>query len=547
MNRYLISMLILTVYFTNSCTMKEKADLLLVNGTVYTADSAFTVVEAFAVAGGMIIDTGTTAKILSLYQSDLILDAGGKAVYPGFNDGHCHFYGYALDRRRMADLRKSGSFDEVVELARQHDARFPDEWVLGRGWDQNDWERKVFPDNSLLDRVFPDKPVVLTRIDGHAVIANSAALARAGITADTRVEGGQVILEHGKPTGVLVDKAAELMQSFIPQPGPAIIREALKEAQQDCFAVGLTSVSDAGLEYETVMLIDSMQARGQLQMRLNAMLSPSEKNLSEIVDKGPFQKERLSVTSIKLYADGALGSRGALLLQPYNDAPGHYGLLMSPVEYFREILQRAYDKGFQVNTHCIGDSANRLMLNLYGEILKEKNDRRWRIEHAQVVDSGDFELFGKYSIIPSVQATHATSDMYWAEERLGAERIKVAYAYQDLLRQNGWLINGTDFPIEEISPLLTFYAAVARQDLKGNPEAGFQPGNALSREDALRSMTVWPAKGSFEEMKKGTIEPGKFADFVILDRDIMNVPFGQIPGAVVLKTYIDGRLVFASE
>ncbi len=520
MNKSLVIMLILTAYITNSCTMKEKADLLLVNGTVYTADSAFTVVEAFAVAGGMIIDTG---------------------------DGHCHFYGYALDRRRMADLRHSRSFEEVAELAQEHDARHPDEWVLGRGWDQNDWETKVFPDNTLLDQYFPDKPVVLARIDGHAVIANSAALALAGITAGTRIDGGQVITANGKPTGVLIDKAAELMQSLIPPPAGAIIQEALVQAQKDCFAVGLTSVSDAGLEYESVMLIDSMQAQGMLEIRINAMLSPSEDNLAKIVDKGPFQKERLSVTSVKLYADGAMGSRGALLLQPYSDDPGNYGLLMAPVEYFREVLRRAYENNFQVNTHCIGDSANRLILKLYGEALRGKNDRRWRIEHAQVVAADDFELFGKYSIIPSVQATHATSDMYWAKDRLGAARMKGAYAYRQLLEQNGWLINGTDFPIEEISPLLTFYASVARQDLKEYPEGGFQPENALSREDALRSVTAWPAKGSFEELKKGTIEPGKFADFVILDRDIMEVPAGQIPGAVVLKTYIDGKLVFASE
>jgi hypothetical protein len=211
------------------------------------------------------------------------------------------------------------------------------------------------------------------------------------------------------------------------------------------------------------------------------------------------------------------------------------------------VLRRAYENNFQVNTHCIGDSANRLILKLYGEALRGKNDRRWRIEHAQVVAADDFELFGKYSIIPSVQATHATSDMYWAKDRLGTARMKGAYAYRQLLEQNGWLINGTDFPIEEISPLLTFYASVARQDLKEYPEGGFQPENALSREDALRSVTAWPAKGSFEELKKGTIEPGKFADFVILDRDIMEVPAGQIPGAVVLKTYIDGKLVFASE
>ncbi|MFO7613318.1 MAG: amidohydrolase [Bacteroidales bacterium] len=536
--------LFLLFFIISGCSMKEKADQILVNGIVYTVDDEFSVAQAFAMRDGLILATGATEEITSKYTADLVIDAGGKAVYPGFIDGHCHFYGYALGRNQSVDLRGTASFEDVLQVLRNYHETHPYVWILGRGWDQNDWVVKEFPDNALLDKLFPENPVVLTRVDGHAVLANSEALRRAGITADTKVDGGEVLLKDGKPTGILIDQAAGLLKAVIPEPEALLKADALTEAQQACFAVGLTSVVDAGLDYETVMLIDSLQIAGKLRMRVNAMLSPTDRNLSEFVDKGPFQKERLTVNSIKLYTDGALGSRGAWLLEPYSDDPANRGLLMSSKEYFRGILEKAYEKNFQVNTHCIGDAANRLMLNLYGHVLKEPNDRRWRIEHAQVIHPDDFALFGKYSIIPSIQSTHCTSDMYWAEDRLGPGRIKGAYAYKQLLEENGWLVNGTDFPVEEINPLYTFHAAIARQDRQGYPEGGFQMENAISREEALRSMTIWAAKGSFEEDIKGSIEPGKFADFVILDRDIMEIPPEEIPGVSVLKTYLDGELVF---
>jgi hypothetical protein len=527
--------------------MKEKADLILFNGTVYTVDSSFSVRESFAVSNGLLLETGDNEYILDKYESPLMIDAGGKPVYPGFIDGHCHFYGYALDQHQSVNLKGTASFDEVLQVLRNYHENHPYVWIMGRGWDQNDWAVKEFPDKTKLDELFPENPVVLTRVDGHAVLANSEALRRAGITAETKVEGGQVVLRDGQPTGMLIDQAAEILKAVVPVPGQELKEEALLRAQVACFGAGLTSVVDAGLDYETVMLIDSLQQSGTLKMRVNAMLSPTARNLQEFVDRGPFQKERLTVNSIKLYADGALGSRGAWLLEPYTDDPGNRGLLMSTEDYFRQVLERAYDRNFQVNTHCIGDAANRLMLQLYGEVLKEENDRRWRIEHAQVVHPDDFSLFGRYSIIPSAQATHCTSDMYWAEQRLGPERIKGAYAYKQLLEQNGWLVNGTDFPIEEIYPLYTFYAAVSRQDRSGYPEGGFQPENALSREESLRSMTIWAARGSFEETMKGSLEAGKFADFVILDQDIMTTGIDEIPRVNVLKTYIGGELVFAPE
>ncbi|MCU0370027.1 MAG: amidohydrolase, partial [Bacteroidales bacterium] len=514
--------------------MKEKSDLIVINGLVYTVDSVFSVKQAFAVTDGMIQATGSNEDIMGSFESQLVVDAGGKPVYPGFIDGHCHFYGYALNKHQALDLKGTRSFAEILQKLLDFHKTHPSEWLIGRGWDQNDWETREFPDNSLLDLHFPENPVVLTRIDGHAVLANSVALHHAGITAGTRISGGEVVVKNGRLSGLLVDNAADLMKSFIPGPEKVVKETAMEDAQADCFSYGLTSVTDAGLDFATIRLMDSLQQAGKLNIRINAMLSPTEENIREFVERGTFRKERLSVHSIKLYADGALGSRGALLLEPYSDDPGNYGLLMDSPEYFREILTKAYEKGFQVNTHCIGDSANRMMLNLYGEILKGPNDRRWRIEHAQVIHPDDFQLFGKYHIIPSIQSTHCTSDMSWAEARLGPERVKGAYAYKDLLLQNGWLINGTDFPIEEINPLLTFYAAVARATENGDPSGGYHMENAISREEALRSITIWAAKGSFEEEIKGSIEPGKYADFVILDKDIMTVDQADIPHISVL-------------
>ncbi len=542
-NKIAASLILVMIVYTG-CSMKEKSDFILINGMVYTVDSVFAVKQAFAISNGLFQATGTNEEILGSFESEIIIDAGGKPVFPGLIDGHCHFYGYALNNHQSVNLKGTRSFDEIIQLLRNYHENHPYIWILGRGWDQNDWEVKEFPDNSMLDRLFPENPVVLTRVDGHAVLANSEALRRAGITAVTKVSGGEVVVKNGRLSGMLIDNAADLMKGAIPEPEDLLKTTALTDAQFECFKVGLTSVVDAGLDYKTIMMIDSLHQTGKLKMRINAMLSPTAKNINEFVEKGSFRKERLTVNSIKLYSDGALGSRGALLLEPYTDDQGNYGLLMSPPDYFRDILVKAYEKGFQVNTHCIGDSANRMMLELYGEILRGTNDRRWRIEHAQVIHPDDFRLFAKYNIIPSIQSTHCTSDMYWAGERLGPDRVKGAYAYKNLLQQNGWLINGTDFPVEEINPMLTFYAAVARMDRKGYPEGGFQMENALSREDALRSMTIWAAKGSFEEDIKGSIEPGKFADFVILDKDMMTINPAEIPRIKVLKTYLNGEMVY---
>ncbi len=526
-------------------TQKETADLIVYHAKVYTVNKDFAVAEAFAVKDGKIINVGSTKKIRSKYAAYIEKDLKGKYVYPGLIDAHCHFFSYGISLR-YADLVGTTSWEDILDKIQEHHKAFPSEWVLGRGWDQNDWKVQEYPTKKKLDELFPHTPVLLTRIAGHAAITNSEALRRAGLTINTKIEGGKLLIKDGQLTGVLIDNAIDAIRKIIPEPGNQEKVKAILEAQKNCFSVGLTTVHDAGLGYKTIDMIDSLNKSGDLKMRIYAMLNPGEENFNKYMYKGVYKTDHLNVRSIKLFADGALGSRGALLLEPYSDDPDNIGLAVSDLEFLKEMCRKAYEHNYQVNTHCIGDSANKLMLDIYGEILGEANDRRWRIEHAQVIHPDDFSKFGKYSIIPSIQTTHATSDMYWADGRLGPERIKGAYAYQQLLKENEWLPNGSDFPVESIKPLYGFYAAVARKDLEGYPDGGFQMENALAREQALKAMTIWAAKAAFEEKEKGSIEPGKLADFVVTDKNLMTVPEKEIPQIQIISTYLGGDEVYSA-
>ncbi len=528
----------------SSCTPGEKVDAVYFNGVVYTVDSAFSKAEAFAVKDGRILAVGTTAD-MDRFDAKERVDLQGKFVYPGFYDAHCHFYGYGVDLKKTW-LIGTTSFDAIVDtLVKYKDRRFMG-WVFGRGWDQNDWDDKSWPERSKLDSLFPDVPVFLMRIDGHAALVNGKALTLAGITKDTKVVGGDVLLKNGEPTGLLIDNAVDLVKAIIPEPGTLQLEEALLNAQQNCFAVGLTSVVDAGLDVKTILLIDSLQNAGKLKMRINAMVSYNPGNLSYYRKHGAYKSDRLHVCSFKLYADGALGSRGACLLHDYADLPGHKGFLLASVDSLKNAARAIDAIGFQLNTHCIGDSANHLLLQIYGDVLQTNNNKRWRIEHAQVLSPDDFSLFGQYSIIPSVQPTHATSDMYWAGDRLGKERVKYAYAYKQLLEQNGMIAAGSDFPVEDINPLYGFYAAVVRKDKKNYPEGGFNAENAISREQALRAMTIWAAYASFEEKERGSLEKGKNADFVILEKDLLTEPDQNLINLRIYMTVIGGEIVFSA-
>jgi len=524
---------------------KEKADIILINGTVFTIDDQFSKTESFAVKDGKILETGTSEKIQKKYSASEVFDAEGKFVYPGFNDAHCHFDTFGKDLIEYADLSHTNSPEEIYDILVKHYENFGEDWVLGLAWDQNDWEVQEFPDKSGLDKLFPDTPVYLIRTDIHAAWCNSKALKIGGVTADTKVKGGEIVLKNGEPTGILIDNAAKLVSKHIPDITKNQRKKGLDEAQKRCFAVGLTSVTDCGLDKNVILTMKEMQQEIRLKIRINAMMNPTVENYREFLKKDdPLKTDRLIVNTIKVFADGALGSRTALLMNDYQDDSGNYGLQLASKDFYEETCQLAYDNHFIMSTHCIGDGANRFILDTYGKYLQEKNDRRWRIEHAQIVAPGDFEKFGRYSIVPSVQATHATSEMEWVDQEVSQNQMRGAYAYQTLLKQNGWLPNGTDFPVEAIEPLNTFYSAVFRINHAGWPKGGWRMEEALTREQALRSITLWPAKASFEENEKGSIEPGKYADFVILGTDLMTATPQQVLDAKIEGTWIAGERVY---
>lgn len=537
------TLVILLVVFIFSCKSKTNVDLIIHNARVYTIDSAFSVSEAIAIKDGKIFATGTSADLLDTYESKEKLNAEGKFVYPGLIDAHAHFYNYGFSLQ-SAQLEGTTSWEEVLDKLQSFASKNPEGWLTGRGWDQNDWPVKEFPDKSRLDSLFPDRPVIITRIDGHAAIANQKALDLAGVKAGRKITGGDVEVRNGKLTGVLVDNAVDLVSEKIPGPTIALAKKALMEAQQKCFATGLTTIDDCGISFRAAVLLDSLHKTGDLKMKIYAMLSDAKENYEYLFAKGKIKTDRLTVRAFKVYADGALGSRGACLLEPYSDKPGWKGFLLSDPPHFDSVAKIIAEKDMQMCTHAIGDSGNRAILNIYAKYLKGKNDKRWRIEHAQVVNKNDFKLFGENNIVPSVQPTHATSDMYWAQDRLGAERVKGAYAFNDLLKQNGWIPLGTDFPVEDISPLKTFYAAVIRKDAKGWPDKGYQLENALTRQDAIRGMTIWAARSNFEEAEKGSIEKNKSADLVILDNDLMTVDGSKILSTKILFTFVNGEKVF---
>ncbi|SFW12103.1 hypothetical protein SAMN02927921_00084 [Sinomicrobium oceani] len=530
------------VLVLSSCKKKEPVDVVVINANVYTVNDNFDKATSFAIKDGRFVAVGSMADISDKYSAREIIDVNGKTVFPGFIDAHCHFYGLGLNQQH-ADLRGTGSFEEIVERIVTFNRQRQPEVIFGRGWDQNDWEGRDFPDNHVLDSLFPDIPVVLERIDGHAYMVNSKVLRMAGIDGKTTSENGQIVLRNEKPTGILIDGPMRLVDSVLPPPGRKIQVQALQDAEKICFSYGLTTVSDAGLGREVIELIDSLQRMEALNMRIYAMVSNNYKDVVYFLSRGVKNTGKLHVGSVKVYADGALGSRGAALKAPYTDDPGHHGAMVTPVKDIEALAIKIASSGFQMNTHAIGDSANIAVLRAYDKALKGKKDRRWRIEHAQIISPEDLDYFGK-GIIPSVQPTHATSDMYWAQDRLGKERMKGAYAYKTLLDKAGVIALGTDFPVEEVNPFYTFYAAVSRKDLKGYPEGGFQPEDGLSREEALKGMTVWAAYANFEENEKGSIEKGKLADFIIVDKNIMEIPLQNIPETKVEGTFVGGKKVY---
>lgn len=535
---------IFVLLFSLMISAQKNADLIITNARIYTVNQKFDVAESMAVSNGKILAVGKSDQILKKFKSRNIQNLHGKAVFPGFIDAHCHFSGFATDKWKC-ELWGTKSWDEIIQRLTAYSKTAPMEWLYGRSWDQNDWPVKEFPNKERLDELFPNRPVYLKRIDGHAAVANQKALDIAGITVNTKINGGEIEVENGKLTGILIDNAMLLVEKYIPEISDEMAIQYFADLQKECFSYGLTSLQDCGISAHTFSLLEKAQQQNILKMKIFALLEDNPATYETWIKKGRFTKGNITFGGYKVYSDGALGSRGACLLHDYSDKKGWKGFLLSDQKHFEDLAKMLKKSNLQMATHAIGDSANRTILKIYGDVLGMKNDRRWRIEHAQIVDKNDFDLFGKYSIIPSVQPTHATSDMYWAEERLGKERLKYSYAYEDLLKQNGWLPLGTDFPVEEINPIKTFYAAVARKDAKNFPAKGFQKENALTREQALRGMTIWAAKAAFQEREIGSLEVGKSADFVVLNQDLMTVEENKVLETKVISTYSDGEKRFS--
>lgn len=527
-----------------ACRETQKADLIIHNAKIYMVNENFDMAEAMVISQGKIVAIGPEHEIMNKYVATDVLDLKRKVVFPSWIDSHAHFYGLALSMRECP-LYGAASVEEVVERLQKFRQQHPDEaWLLGRGWDQNLWAGKKFPDRRILDSLFPDLPVCLTRVDGHAVWANSRALEVGGFQSSKAIPGGKILQRpDGSLSGILLDNAAEQLKQCIPLPSRNQMVQYLKQSQKICFSYGISCVHDAGLNKEQIQLIDSLQKEGSLSIRIYAMINASPENMSYYLERGPYETPQLKVRSFKYYADGALGSRGALLKQKYAD-DDTYGLCLADLDSLDALLKKVYERNFQMNTHCIGDSAVKIMLEAYGRCLGTINDRRWRIEHAQVVDPDDMSLFSRYTIIPSVQPTHAISDKLWAGDRLGAERIRHAYAYRRLLSANGILPLGTDFPIEEPDPLKTYFAAVYRENYDLSDKKVFLPEEKLTREEALRGMTIWGSMAAFWENEIGSLEVGKQADFVVYDHDFTLLPKEDFFTVKVIYLYISGKRVY---
>ncbi|AZQ43689.1 amidohydrolase [Nonlabens ponticola] len=526
----------------NDPEQTNDVDTIYTNATIYTVDNEFSTATAMAVKDGKIYAIGNE-ELDSLSANEKV-DLKGQFVYPGLIDAHCHFYRLGQQTRRV-DLTGTKSYQEVLNRIAEFHDRTGVDFIIGRGWDQNDWENKEFPNNYEISLIYPDIPVALTRIDGHAMIVNDAALKLAGIDENTVVEGGDIEKKDGKLTGILVDNPMDMVTAVYPEETREDQINALLAAQKENFKYGITTVDDAGLDRNVIELIDSLQQAGDLKMKVYAMISNTPENLDHYLDeKGIVKTDRLNVRSVKFYGDGALGSRGAAMREPYSDRDNHYGALLSSPETFKETAERIARSDYQMNTHAIGDSANTVVLKTYRELLNDMPDRRWRVEHAQIVTPEDFEYFDSDRILPSVQPTHATSDMYWAEDRIGEERMQGAYAFKKLMEQSGMVALGTDYPVEQVNPFLTFYASTARKDTSGFPEDGFMADQALSREETLKGMTIWAAYSNFEEDEKGSLEKGKAADFMILDKDLITMPIDEVPNLKVKATYINGEQVY---
>ena len=534
-------LLFIILSFLASCMKGQKVDLIVHNAKIHVMDDANSVYDAMAISDGKVIEVGPERQILNKYRSEEDIDALGKDVYPGLTDAHGHLLMYA-NQKLGVDLSGAKSMEEVIYRCEKYYAKSSNKFIVGGGWDQSLWSNDSMPNNIQLSKVFKNIPVCLYRVDGHAALVNDYLFKKAKIQS-ANVDGGEVKMDNGVPTGLLLDNAMNFISKLLPAYPSSQVKKAISEIQEELFQYGITGTHEAGIDFKHIQLFKSIISSGQLKLELYAMLMNSPENRAFAMKNGPYRYRNLSIRSFKVFADGSLGSRGALLKKPYTDDHRSHGLLLTSVNEMRNVAQFCLKNGYQMNTHGIGDSANALILEIYKNAFKRNPDHRFRIEHSQVIDPSDFAKFSEYAVFPSVQPTHATSDQRWAEKRIGKERLVGAYAYKTLLSQYGMLAIGTDFPVESTNPFFTIHAAVQRKNPSNEPLNGFLAKEALSLEEALRGMTIWAAFSSFQEKELGSLEKGKKANFVIFHKPLESNP--SFVQNYAWMTFIRGKKVFA--
>ena len=533
----------------------DSSETVFYNCRVYTMNEDQPIAEAVTIAGDRILFVGTSDEALDAAGPGAVkFDLNGLTVIPGLVDAHAHFIGYAASRAAL-DLNGTVSIEQVRErLAARAAATHRGLWITGRGWDQNDWEKKDFPHRRDLDAVSPDHPVLLTRVCGHAAIANSKALEAAGIGRGTPdPDGGKIEKDaSGEPTGILLDEAISFVRDVVPALTQEEKKKLMISAAQACLAAGLTGTHEMGIGSETAGIYRELYEDGELPFRITAYYDGDAEDLDSVLAAGPvgdFADGMFSIAGVKFFGDGSLGARSAAMLEDYSDDPGNRGIIVTDPEVLYKKVLACHRAGFQVATHAIGDRANRVVLDTYQKVLEEEpgSGLRHRIEHAQILSPGDIGRFASLGVIPSMQFTHCTSDMPWAGDRVGESRLEGAYAWRSLMNAGSRIPGGSDYPVESIAPLLGIYAAVTRQDLSGSPAGGWMPDQRLTIEEAVRAFTIDAAWAAGQEKERGSIEKGKLADLTILGADIMKIEPGEIPGTEIIATILAGRIEYRAE